>query len=176
MKLSFALIASSVFATQPYQYVSVSEVATLGEAACFDSFTTPIGSGETNPMGAVLAKSFETFPLPTEVAVKVLAAPNTGTQSFEINVTISRDAWTNFEEVTAVRSKALLNVVGTLNLVYDEPNRPWKAKITMKTLNTGDKFPVVIPDVGTYSRPSDVITTAQKRVLKQTGCNTPFPK
>jgi hypothetical protein len=144
MKLSFVLIACTVFATQTYQYVSAAKVLTLRGAVCFDAAITPIGSGEKNPVRAVLPTSFKTFPLPATTAVKVLAEEKRGAvsaQSIEIGVTISKAAWDTFEEVTAVRSKGLLNILGTLNLIYPESNRPWEAKITMKTLNSGDTFP-----------------------------------
>jgi hypothetical protein len=92
-------------------------------------------------------------------------------QHLDISVSAKReDGWTDGPEITMVRCKALLNVVGTLNLYYPDADRLWVAKITIDTDGTEWEF---VPS-GTYSRPSEVIAGCKKYAIEST-CKVPFP-
>jgi hypothetical protein len=175
MKLSFAAITSAVLATQTTEYVSVSSIFFMNQPSCLEYGTVKVGSG-FNAVGPALDEAFKKFGLPAEVTVKHLPEEVRGrvrVQHLDISVKIKNVlGWTDSPEITMARSKALLNIAGTLNLYYPSPSRPWIAKITIDTDGTAHEF---IPS-STYSRPSQFIKDAESFALIKTGCRVVFPK
>jgi hypothetical protein len=79
------------------------------------------------------------------------------------------EGWTDSPEITIVRSKALLSVVGTMNLIYNTPTKPWNATITIDTDGTEHEF---VPS-GVYDRITSIEN--EKNYAIKEGCGRPFP-
>jgi hypothetical protein len=175
MKVTSAIFASAVVATATTQFVSMtpSPIGLLNQPSCFTLGQVNLGHG-FDALEPAIVKSFEKDILKPKATVKYVREEVRGSvkvQHLDISVTAKRaGGWTDGPEITMVRCKALLNVVGTLNLYYPDADKPWVAKITIDTDGTKWEF---VPS-GTYSRPSKFIADCKNYAIEKT-CKVPFP-
>jgi hypothetical protein len=175
MKVSSAIFASAVVATTT-EFVSMahSPSGLFNEPSCFTIGQVNLGGG-FDALESAIVKSFANDILKPKATVKFVGEEIRGPtkrQIVEISVTINRQGgWTDTSEIDMVRCKALLNVVGTLNLYY--PNgvfRPWRAFITINTNGVGASDSA---QNGIYSRGLGWFLCRDYAVEKT--CELPFP-